>query len=198
MAYQDRDLIVKAQGGDIAAFEELVFRYDKNVLGIAAQFVHSADDAKDIYQEVLIRVFKGLPRFKFQSEFSTWMYRITTNVCLTHASVRKKHVHRSLDDPDDQSDDTHRAGVTAVSTDLQPDEAVMNEELADQVRSALATLSPNQRMVFTLKHYRGLKLRDIAVMMKCTEGTVKKHLFTAMQRMRKQLLAVMDRHQDTL
>ncbi|HLP16328.1 MAG TPA: sigma-70 family RNA polymerase sigma factor [Bacteroidota bacterium] len=193
MAFQDIDLITKAQHGDIAAFEELIFRYDKNVLGIAAQFVHSAEDAKDIYQEVLIRVFKGLPKFRFQSEFSTWMYRIATNVCLTHTSGRQKHKHHSLDESGDESDEHHRQlSPVIVSADPQPDEAMMNEELAGQVRTALGYLSPQQRLVFTLKHYQGLKLRDIASMMQCTEGTVKKHLFTAMQRMRKHLLHAMD------
>jgi RNA polymerase sigma-70 factor, ECF subfamily len=191
MAHQDTDLIRQAQHGDISAFEELVFRYDKNVLSIAAQFVHSADDAKDIYQEVLIRVYKGLPKFKFQSEFSTWMYRITTNVCLTHASGRKKHTHRSLDEHDDESDESH-ALRGAVSDGPLPDEIVMNDELAEQVRNALGCLSPQQRMVFTLKHDQGLKIRDIASMMKCTEGTVKKHLFIAMQRMRTRLLDALD------
>jgi RNA polymerase sigma-70 factor, ECF subfamily len=192
MAYQDTELITKAQQGDITAFEELVFKYDKNVLSIAAQFVHSAEDAKDIYQEVLIRVFKGLPKFRFQSEFSTWMYRIATNVCLTHTAGRKKHFHRSFDDRDDDADDGHHPLHTAVSDDPLPDEAVMNEELSRQLTTALERLSPQQRMVFTLKHLQGLKLRDIASMMQCTEGTVKKHLFTAMQRMRKHLLNAMD------
>ncbi|MGE5315788.1 MAG: RNA polymerase sigma factor [Acidobacteriota bacterium] len=196
MAQKDTELIMKAQKGDIAAFEELIFQYDKTVLNIAAQFVHSADDAKDIYQEVLIRVYKGLPRFRFESEFSTWMYRIATNVCLTHAWGRQRHRrhlrHDDAESPGDIADESHDPYADAASADPLPDEAVMNDELLGQVRHALDRLSPRQRMIFTLKHDQGMKLRDIAAILQCTEGTVKKHLFTAMQRLRTQLQHVLE------
>ena len=90
MTSQESYLILNAQKGDSAAFEELIYRYDKNVLSIALRFVKNNDDAKDIYQEVFLRVFRGLKNFKFKSEFSTWLYRITTNVCLTYKQKQKK------------------------------------------------------------------------------------------------------------
>ena len=83
MQLNDTDLIVQAQKGDQSAFEELVYRYDRNVLSIALKYALNEDDAKDLYQEVFIRVYRGLKNFRFQSEFSTWLFRITTNVCLT-------------------------------------------------------------------------------------------------------------------
>ena len=86
----DTELIRSAQRGDMDAFEELVYRHDKEVFSIAARYVNRAEDAKDIYQEVFLRVYRGLQKFRFQSEFSTWLYRITTNVCLTHRNHRKK------------------------------------------------------------------------------------------------------------
>ncbi len=184
MARSDTDLILTAREGDIAAFEELIFRYDRKVLSIAAQFVHSADDAKDIYQEVLIRVFKGLPKFKFKSEFPTWLYRVTTNVCVSHVTNRKKHMHRGLDSTDDGADGEGAPLHTFASDDPRPDERMMDAERSARLDEALLVLSPNQRMVVTLKHFQGMKLREIAEVMECTEGTVKKHLFTAMQRLR--------------
>jgi RNA polymerase sigma-70 factor, ECF subfamily len=184
MTHSDTELILKAREGDIPAFEELVCRYDRKVLTIAAQFVHCAEDAKDIYQEVLIRVFKALPKFKFQSEFSTWMYRITTNVCLTHATNRRKHVRHTLEASEDGSESDADPLQSIASDDRLPDEQIMDAERANRLQDALMTLSPNQRMIVTLKHYQGMKLREIAILMKCTEGTVKKHLFIAMQRMR--------------
>src|SRR3972149_4904680 len=90
-ALNDSELVRSAQQGDMNAFEELVYRHDKEVFGIAARYVSRAEDAKDIYQEVFLRVYRGLPKFKFQSEFSTWLYRITTNVCLTHQDRRKQN-----------------------------------------------------------------------------------------------------------
>ncbi len=72
MAPDDAELIRRAQQGALDAFEQLVFRHDKKVLGIAARFVTSSEDAKDIYQEVFYRAYKGLKNFRFQSEFATW------------------------------------------------------------------------------------------------------------------------------
>lgn len=187
MAPEDTELILKAQQGDFAAFEQLVFRYDKQVLTIAARFVRSSDDAKDIYQEVFLRVYQGLRRFKMHSEFTTWLYRITTNVCLTHRSRRKKRAHVSLDEEHEDNDGEPHAFRGAASREPLPDQRVIDEEISAQVRDALETLSPQQNMVFTLKHYQGLKLREIAELMECSEGTVKKHLFTATQRMRERL-----------
>ena len=81
--HEDYKLIKNAQDGDMGAFEQLLYRYDRHVLNIAYSFRNNEDDAKDIYQEVFIRVHKGLKNFQFKSEFSTWLYRITTNVCIS-------------------------------------------------------------------------------------------------------------------
>ena len=75
MNTSDTQLILKAQQGDMSAFEELVYRYDRQVLNIAKSFRNSDDDAKDIYQEVFIRVFRGIKNFQFKSEFSTWLFQ---------------------------------------------------------------------------------------------------------------------------
>jgi RNA polymerase sigma-70 factor (ECF subfamily) len=187
MVLQDTELIIKARGGDIAAFEQLIYRYDRSVLTIAARFVRSSEDAKDIYQEVLLRVYKGLKNFKLQSEFSTWLFRITTNVCLTHQSSRKRHHHLSLDEDFGDSDGEYHPVRTAVADSPQPDQLLAGLEIAQQVQDAMEDLSPQQKMVFTLKHLQGMKIREIAVLMNCTEGTVKKHLFTATQRLRTKL-----------
>ena len=188
MAPADTDLILRAQQGDFSAFEELVYRYDKQVLTLAARFVRSADDANDIYQEVFLRVYQGLRRFKLQSEFTTWLYRITTNVCLTHRSRRRKRSHESLDEEVGDTDGEAHGARNHASSEPLPDQKLIDQETEDEVRMALEHLSPQQRMVFTLKHYQGLKIREISEILECSEGTVKKHLFTATQRMR-QLLA---------
>ena len=188
----ERLLIRQAQQGNITAFEQLVFKYDKHVLSIAAGYVRSSEDAKDIYQEVLIKVFRGLPNFKGLSEFSTWLYRITTNVCLTHTSQRKRHTHSSLDQEYTDGDGESHTRFSALKDEsASTDQHTLNEEISGSVREALEVLSPKQKMVFTLRHYHGYKLKEIAEMMECAEGTVKKYLFTATQRMREQLVDLM-------
>jgi RNA polymerase sigma-70 factor (ECF subfamily) len=187
MTINETELIMQAQRGDMNAFEQLVQRHDKRVFTIAAGYVHSADDAKDIYQEVFLRVYKGLSKFQYKSEFSTWIYRITTNVCLSHRSRRKRNLHTSLDQSVNDEDGQPHALKDTLPDSMSADQQTHDAEIALRVEQALKTLSPRQRMVFTMKHYEGYKLREIAEMMKCNEGTVKKYLFEATARMRKQL-----------
>lgn len=192
MTAQDRELILRAQRGDVAAFEQLVFRYDRQVLNIAASYVNNAEDAKDVYQEVLLRVYRNLGKFQFRSEFSTWLYRITTNVCLTHRSRRKRHTHTSLDQEMESDDAQPHPLSETLPHDATADRHAMDTEISARVQEALEQLSSKQKMVFTLRHYEGYKLKEIAEMMDCTEGTVKKYLFTATQRMREQLREVFE------
>jgi len=187
MAADETELIMQAQRGNMDAFEQLVQRHDKKVFTIAAGYVHSADDAKDIYQEVFLRVYKGLPKFKYKSEFSTWIYRITTNVCLSHRSRRKRNLHTSLDQNVSDEDGQPHPLKDTLSDNVSADQQTHNAEITLRVEQALKTLSPRQRMVFTMRHYEGYKLKEIAEMMKCREGTVKKYLFEATARLRKQL-----------
>jgi RNA polymerase sigma-70 factor (ECF subfamily) len=184
LAINDKDLILQAKKGNDIAFEQLVHRYDRQVFSIAANYVRSAEEAKDIYQEAFIRVYKGLPKFEFRSEFSTWLFRIVTNVCLTHRA--RKNMHASLDENMDEEGEYHTYTKTLQSED-NADNDLTNSEIRSQVQYALDDLSPKQRVVFTLKHFHGYKLKEIASMMECTEGTVKKYLFTAVEKMRKKL-----------
>lgn len=192
MQVDDRDLILKARQGNIAAFEQLVQKYDKRVFSIASQYVQSSEDAKDIYQEVFVRVFRGLPKFELRSEFSTWLYRITTNVCLTHRARSRKHNHASLDDRHDDDERHGRPLKGSVRDEEATDQRLIDSEISSKVRQALKSISAKQRMVFTLRHYEGYKLKEIAAIMKCSEGTVKRYLFTATERMRSQLKEMME------
>jgi RNA polymerase sigma-70 factor, ECF subfamily len=187
MTGSDFELILQAQRGNMSAFEQLVQRHDKQVLTIAAGYVNCADDAKDIYQEVFLRVYKGLPKFQYKSEFSTWLYRITTNVCLSHRSRRHRHTHTSLDQNTGEEDGQPHALKDTLSDISETDRPAQDAEISKRIEQALTTLSPRQRMVFTLKHYDGYKLKEIAEILKCGEGTVKKYLFEATARLRKQL-----------
>ena len=188
MSLDDYDLITLAQRGDMRAFEQLVYRYDKRVLSLALSYSKDEDEAKDIYQDAFIRVYRALPKFQFRSQFSTWLYRIVTNVCLTHQSRRKSHTHVSIDE--DDGEDMSNPMMNILVDDTETDNRVINEEITAHVNNAMSSLSPQQRMVFTLRHYEGFKLKEIADMMACAEGTIKKYLFTATERMREHLKTV--------
>ena len=181
----DIELIRKAQAGNMSAFTELLQRHDRHVLSLVARHVESSEDAKDIYQEVMIKVFRGLPGFQFRSEFSTWIHRITVNTCLSYRRARPRS-HVPLNETGADREDSP-ASQGLQSEDHGPDHAAIDSDTADHVRRALQALSPRQRMVFTLRHYEGQSLREIAQTLRCTEGTVKRYLFTATRRMREQL-----------
>jgi RNA polymerase sigma-70 factor, ECF subfamily len=190
MQLNDTDLIIKAQKGDQNAFEELVYRYDRNVLSVTMRYAIHEDDAKDLYQEVFIRVYRGLKNFRFQSEFSTWLFRITTNVCLTYKSRSKHHMKVSLENHYQDDENEFNSKEELIYYGSSPEEISSGADLGEIVNSAVESLSPKQKMTFILKHYEGYKIREIAEMMNCKEGTIKKYLFDAVKNLRKKLSSV--------
>jgi RNA polymerase sigma-70 factor (ECF subfamily) len=186
MALSDTELILEAQKGNSSAFEELVYRYDRHVLSIAMKYSGNNDDAKDIYQEVFIRIYKALNKFRFQSEFSTWVFRITTNVCLTYKAREKRRTMVSISPKQDEEVQETIINLEAEGKD-SPDKKAMDSEVSKNIELALKELTPKQRMCFTLKHMEGYKLKEIAVMLECQEGTVKKYLFDAIRKIRLRL-----------
>jgi len=182
MILSDTELINKAQNGDESGFNELICRYDRNVLSIALKYVNDRDDAKDIYQEVFIRVFRGLKKFQFKSEFSTWLYRITTNVCLTFIRAGKKQTMMRIDNDMETEAIDNIAGTDDESN--SPEEFLLRNEFTSNVNEALEKLSPKQKMIFILKHFEGYKIREISKMLNSSEGTIKKYLFEANHKLR--------------
>lgn len=185
MELAEKELIIKAQNGDTIAFEQLVYNYDRAVLSIAMRYVRDEDDAKDIYQEVFIRVFRGLKKFEFRSEFSTWIFRITTNVCLTYKSRKKEQIMVPLEDEID--DEKSYETIDIISRERSPEEETADNDLGLLIGNALDSLTTRQRITFVLKHYEGYKIREIAEMLNCKEGTVKKYLFDAVKNLKKKL-----------
>ncbi len=184
--FSDADLILGARNGDMDAFEELVQRYDRHILSLAFSYARNSDDAKDIYQETLIRAYRSIEKFEMRSEFSTWLYRITTNVCLSFKSREKGRASifagRSL--PVDRAD-----GSTEPASSETTEGAFLRAELGREIENALESLSPMQRLVFTMKHYEGYKLREIASITNCSLGTIKRYLYEAVRRLQRELEA---------
>ena len=187
----DTLLIREAQQGNTAAFEELVRQYDRAVLRLAVHLTGSQEDGQDIYQEVFLRAYINLARFRFECSFYTWIYRIVTNLCLDH--LRKKN-SRGLDvttavSPDGEEEEVlnrmpdHRPGAS-------PERSLVGRELRRCILRALGRLSPRERMIFELKHYHGLRLRTVAGILNTTEGTIKNTLYRATQKLRTQLAEV--------
>jgi RNA polymerase sigma-70 factor, ECF subfamily len=191
-APDDRILVERAQSGDREAFEELVHRYDRDVLRIALNILHKPEDARDVYQEAFLKVYKNLHRFRFECSFYTWIYRIVTNVCLDQLRRRSSR-------PEDQAPEiAQQANGESSARDFfdrqqetgaasNPERRLMGKEIGRRISTALEQLTPRERMVFEMKHYQGLKLRAIGEVLGTTEETVKNSLFRATRKLRLQL-----------
>jgi len=186
----DTELVLRSQNGDTGAFEKLVERYDRRVLSLAFSFTRNSDDAKDIYQETLIRAYNSIKKFKMESEFSTWLYRIATNVCISFKYRKSRTAEMFIQNHSEADDGSGHGAIASSSNTAEGD--FMRAELAIQIETALGKLSPMQRLVFTMKHYEGYLLREIAAMANCTEGTVKKHLYVAVRKLQNELRAAID------
>ncbi|MFQ5816537.1 MAG: RNA polymerase sigma factor [Terriglobia bacterium] len=186
---EERLLIRRAQRGNTAAFEELVRLYDKNVLRLALQVVGSAEDARDLYQEAFLKIYRSLGRFRFECRFSTWVYRIVLNVCLDQ--LRRRRTNPEVPPPELHETETEFFDTVAdVRPALNPERVVRSRQIGQRIERALASLNPRERLVFELKHYQGLKLRVIGEMFGTTEETVKNSLFRATQKLRAQLVEI--------
>jgi RNA polymerase sigma-70 factor (ECF subfamily) len=187
----DRALVVEAQVGNRAAFEELVHRYDRDVLRLALNLMKRPEDARDVYQDAFLKVYRNLHRFRFECSFYTWLYRIVTNVCLDHLRRRAAR-------PEDQSPEANRGHADEGITDfferqrehrptLDPERTMFGLEIKARIAVAMERLSPRERIVFEMKHYQGLKLRAIGDALGTTEETVKNSLFRATRKLRNEL-----------
>src|SRR6476646_5484602 len=177
-------LIRAAQAGDQDAFEQLVRTYDQSVLRLAMNLLRSAEDARDVYQEAFLRVYKNLDSFRFDCSFHTLLYRIVTNICLDQ--LRKRKVRReesavveTADGPVDRMDSFEQEGTHA-----NPERRFWNSQVGNRIETALGDLTPRERTVFELRHYQGLRLRAIGEMLGTSEEAAKNCLFRATQKMR--------------
>jgi RNA polymerase sigma-70 factor (ECF subfamily) len=187
----DRSLVAEAQAGNRAAFEELVHRYDREVLRLALNLMRRPEDARDAYQEAFLKVYRNLHRFRFECSFYTWLYRVVTNVCLDHLRRRRAR-------PEDQAPELASAqGEDSVTSfferqredraTLDPERRLIGKEIERRLATAMLRLSPRERIVFEMRHYHGLKLRAIGEALGTTEETVKNSLFRATRKLRSQL-----------
>jgi RNA polymerase sigma-70 factor (ECF subfamily) len=173
-----------AQQGDQDAFERLVRAYDHSVLRIAMNLLRSPEEARDVYQESFLKVYRNLHSFRFDCSFHTWLYRIVTNICLDHLRRRKVRKEEStvVETPDGVVDRVTQLEEAAPHAD--PERQMWNRQLSGRIDGALAALTPRERTVFELRHYEGLRLRAIGDIIGATEEAAKNCLFRATQKMR--------------
>ncbi len=175
----DAALVERARANDPAAFDELVQRYKQRIYGTTYHMTSNHADANDLAQETFIRAFKNLHRFKGDSSFYTWIYRIAVNTTINflHSRHRRAQNHLSLDDVDARIQDDPDF-IERTSGEGPAGEVAANE-LMVQLNKALQKLSPEHRLVVTLYDIQGLSHAEIAKITNSSEGTVRSRLYYA-------------------
>jgi len=189
-ALDEESLIREAQAGDRAAFERLVHRYDQDVLRLATGLLRRPEDARDIYQEAFLKAYSNLHRFRFECSFYTWLYRIVTNTCLDHLRRRGSRPEDQAPEAAAETDSLQTDYFDrqpALAPDGNPERRLLSKEIERRIAAAMSELSPRERVVFTLKHQHGLRLRRIGEVLGTSEETVKNSLFRATRKLRARL-----------
>jgi RNA polymerase sigma-70 factor (ECF subfamily) len=178
---EEIELVNRARKGDLAAYDDLVRRYQERIYATIYHMTSNHEDANDLAQEAFIKAFQALRSFKGGSSFYTWVYRIAVNKTINFLKQRKQKMHMSLDDLDFNAE--HDPDLVALISDKTPRREVGLAELQGKLNSAMQKLSEPHRLVVTLHDVQGLSHEEIAKIMDCNIGTVRSRLFYARQQM---------------
>ena len=178
--YEDVDLVKASQDGMLAAFDELIQRYQQRGYATVYHMTSSHEDADDLTQESFIKAYKALKRFKGESSFYTWIYRIAVNRTINFLKQRKrKSYHMSLNDMDMQVG--KHADLLMFISDNTPRRDLRLNELQEKMNEAMQKLSQTHRLTVTLHDVQGMSHEEIGKIMDCNTGTVRSRLFYARQ-----------------
>lgn len=177
----EMDLVRKAQRGDLAAYDELIQRYQQRIYATVYHMTSNHEDANDLAQDSFIKAYQALKSFKGGSTFYTWLYRIAVNKTINFLKQRKNRVHMSLNDLDFNTE--NNPDLVALISDKTPRREAGLNELSEKLNAALLKLSEPHRLVMVLHDVQGLSHEEVAEVMECNIGTVRSRLFYARQQM---------------
>lgn len=180
---KDSELVSRAQRKDAAAFEDLVRRFYPKIYQLAYRMTSNPEDASDLTQEVFLKAYVALPRFRGSSSFYTWIYRIAVNQTINFLKKRQLRAATSMDDTE-QGVERREAYIERASQ-RTPLHEVSASELHDRLNAALAKLSEKHRHVVVLHDIQGMPHDEIAKILRCSPGTVRSRLFYARKQLQK-------------
>ena len=172
----DKQLVAWVQKGDSRAFDMLVLKYQHRIFGLISRYVHDADEVQDVAQEAFIKAYRALPRFRGDSAFYTWLYRIAINTAKNHLVSRSRRPPGSDVDVEDAEYYASGGALHEIET---PESALFGSELKEVVERAIRDLPEDLRTAVTLREFDGLSYEDIADIMDCPVGTVRSRIFRA-------------------
>lgn len=172
----DKKLVERVQKGDKGAFDVLVLKYQHKIVNLVMRYVRDPELSQDIAQEAFIKAYRALPRFRGDSAFYTWMYRIAVNTAKNHlAAQRRRPMDIELDLQDPEQYDLH---AKLKETDT-PEGVTISNELQQTVERAIAALPEDLRTAIVLRELEGMSYEEIAQTMECPVGTVRSRIFRA-------------------
>lgn len=185
----DKELVKKAQKGDRAAFDALVIKYQFKVVNLVTRFVKDDDEAQDVAQEAFIKAYRGLAKFRGDSAFYTWLYRIAINTAKNHLVSQSRKSPAYAVDIDDAE---HMESATALKEIGTPEGKMLTSEIESTVYRVIKELPEDLKTTITLRELEGMSYEEIANVMECPVGTVRSRIFRARETIDKQLKPLLD------
>src|SRR3954468_13529803 len=182
MTWVAEDLVARSQRGDVESFNQLILRWERPIYALAYRVIGREDEARDVCQEAFLRAFRALPGFKGQAKFSSWLYRITLNLCRDWIRrQRRTPVSQMPEDMDALEAAAARGPVESI------EDLGARRELSAVVEEAMALLPEEQRTAIILKEYHGMTFQEIADLQGCPLSTVKTRLYQGLSVLRRHL-----------
>jgi RNA polymerase sigma-70 factor (ECF subfamily) len=182
MPLTDEELVARSTGGDLDSFNQLVLRWERPIYALAYRVIGREEEARDVSQEAFLRAFRALKGFKGQAKFSSWLYRITLNLC---RDWMRRERRSPVSQPPEGVDIIELAGDVSAAESIEA--VVSRRELGRVVGKAMSALPEEQRTAIILKEYHGLTFQEIATLLDCPLSTVKTRLYQGLSVLRKQL-----------
>ncbi len=187
MEETDLNLVKRARNGDRDAFAVLVERYQRRIFSVCFGVVRNPDDAMDLTQETLVKVYRNLEGFQGDSSFYTWVYRIAKNVSIDHVRRNQRHRTVDYDDAFGRDEDGDDDGMLPGRLGIDPERVLGRRELLDKIEEALGSLSPAHRECIVLREVQGLSYQEMADVLGISIGTVMSRLHHARKNMQRAL-----------
>ena len=185
MEENDKNLVDRICRGDMAAFQNLVERHKKKIYFIAYDILGDYHEAEDISQDVFIKVFRNIKKFRKDAKMSSWIHHITVNTCIDVIRKRKSKPKISMDDG--VLSHIEDNPPVCSSRGMNPEQSAETAIFQQQINNALQNVTPRERTVFVMRHYNDFKINEIADALEVSSGTVKSLLFRALKKLRKEL-----------
>jgi len=187
----DQELVKRCQKGDERAFSVLVNKYQHRIFALISRYVWDPDEVQDVAQETFLKAWRALPKFRGDSAFYTWLYRIAVNTAKNHLVAKGRRPPGSDLDAEEAEQFVDSDGLRDTGT---PESLVLSEELNAAIQAAITELPQELKVAISLREFDGLSYEDIAAVMECPVGTVRSRIFRAREAIDEVIRPLLEKH----